>query len=88
MIIQRCLGWHLLLEAPLLLPQAMEMDRDRDSISILSVSPIVLFVLPHMRNFSMLNFWFAPFWFGPFWLGLCLLENRSQPVILLFSSGF
>ena len=33
MIIQRCLGWHLLLEAPLLLPQAMEMDRDPMSIT-------------------------------------------------------
>ena len=31
---QLCLGWHLLLEAPLLLPQAMEMEMDRDPISI------------------------------------------------------
>ena len=30
---QRFLGWHLLLEAPLLLPQAMEMDRDPMSIT-------------------------------------------------------
>ena len=26
MFFQLCLGWHLLLETPLLLPQAMEMD--------------------------------------------------------------
>ena len=33
-VFQLCLGWHLLLEAPLLLPQAMEMEMDRDPISI------------------------------------------------------
>ena len=31
--VQHCLGWRLLLEAPFLLPQALEMDRDPISIT-------------------------------------------------------
>ena len=89
MIIECCLGWHLLLEAPSLLPQATKMDRDPISITACTsqrhlnhefLSQITCFVCAaHMRNFSMLNFWFGPF----------LFENRSQPVILLFRrAGF